>query len=118
MDAGSQTWEPVGCSEHKHRQYAVRADARIDSGAPKAFDIDTLGRLCYNYLGSSEPGCCHPVAVLLPSCFSAGGTHTLFRPLSFCGKGVTKMTFTELCQFCLVLIGLAGLIIEIVNKKK
>lgn len=118
MDTGSRTWEPAGYSESKHRQCAVGADARIDSGAPKAFDIDTLGRLCYNYLGSSEPGCCHPVAVLLPSCFSAGGTHTLFRPLSFCGKGVTKMTFTELCQFCLVLIGLASLIIEIVNKKK
>lgn len=50
--------------------------------------------------------------------FFAGGMHTLFHPLSFCGKGVARMTFTELCQFCLVLIGLAGLIIEIVNKKK
>ena len=28
------------------------------------------------------------------------------------------MTFTELCQFCTVLIGLAGLIIEVMNNKK
>lgn len=84
---------------------------------PKTFDIDTFGRLCYNYPGSSEPGCCHPVAVLLPPVFCRGYAHT-FHPLSFCGKGVARMTFTELCQFCLVLIGLAGLIIEIVNKKK
>ncbi len=27
------------------------------------------------------------------------------------------MTFTELCQFCLVLIGLADLIVRIIEKK-
>ena len=46
------------------------------------------------------------------------GVQKLFHPLSFCGKGVARMTFTELCQFCTVLIGLAGLIIEIMNNKK
>ena len=28
------------------------------------------------------------------------------------------MTFTELCQFCLVLIGLADLIVRIIKKKQ
>ena len=42
----------------------------------------------------------------------------LFHPLSFWGKGVAKMTTSELYEFCLVLIGLASLIFQIVNKKK
>jgi len=33
MDAGSPTWEPVGHSECKRRQYALGADELIDSGA-------------------------------------------------------------------------------------
>ena len=39
-----------------------------------------------------------------------------FAPNPF-GEGVADMTFTELCQFCLVLIGLADLIVRIIKKK-
>ena len=42
---------------------------------------------------------------------------TLLAPVP-CGKGVVDVvSFDELFQFCLVLIGFAGLIIQIVKKK-
>ena len=52
--------------------------------------------------------------------FSTGGTHILFHPLSFCGKGVARMTISELYEFCLVLTGLANLVVQIIeiSKKK
>ncbi len=48
------------------------------------------------------------------------GTHILLHPLSFYGKGVAGMTISELYEFCLVLIGLVNLVIQIIeiNKKK
>ena len=51
---------------------------------PKAFDIDTFPKFCYNNPGSSEPGCCHPVGGSASLLFlNRGYAHTFSPPVLF-----------------------------------
>ena len=76
--------------------------------------LNKIRHLRYTVSGAECTGCHHNGRRLCP--LSQGVI--LLCPLSLCGKGVVGLvTYDELFQFCLVLIGLAGLIIQIIKKK-